>query len=626
MIVFMISLCCGSELPPATETAESLDGSQRGILSISQEQSCPTWYRETKYNGVTRCVCGASLEENIVCNYTTQETLIFAGYCMSYNDTTKETVAGGCPFSNHHVGAESFLITVPNDTSELNSFMCSGLNRTGLLCSQCQKGLGPAVLSFKWQCVECFDKRYGWLVYITATLFPATILCLLVMVFQLHVTSAEMNAFVFLCQFITCATTLLSPYTYTYVYSYSRLTAIQFFEFALLTLYGIWNLDFFRYFLPSFCISSDMSTIHILALEYIVAVYPLLLTLVIYVCVEMYDSGVRVVVCVWRPFHVCFARFRRRWNPKGSVINTFATFLLLSYSKLLTVSYKLLDASTLYNITGKTFGPAALYYDASIEYFSREHLPFALPAICVLLVFVVFPLLLLLLYPMRSFQRCLGYCTKIRWQFLHTFADAFQGCYKNGTNGTRDYRYFAGLYLLFRVVLLVGFIVQPNAFRWLITIPFPVVISLLFALFRPYKNNYFNIIDCLAFALLALSTFLIMYTYTTHVHFCIQLLYAVLLTPFLYFVSFILYKILSQVALLHACCSRIKEILQARNENQYQHIQRGDNEDLPDRIVNPDMYQPLLPATNRSSGGEGDSQSDHQPQAVVNSLVLYGSM
>ena len=67
-------------------------------------------------------------------------------------------------------------------------------------------------------------------------------------------------------------------------------------------------------------------------------------------------------------------------------------------------------------------------------------------------------------------------------------------------------------------------------------------------------------------------------------------------------------------------------ILLARNENQYQHIQRGDNEDLPDRIVNPNMYQPLLPATNSSSGGEGDSQSDRQQQAGVNSLVPYGSM
>ena len=109
VIVFMISLCWGSELHPAMKDAETADGSQRGRLSVVEEQSCPTWYQETKYNGVTRCVCGATLGENIVCNYTTQETFIFAGYCMSYIDTTKETVAGACPFSNPHVGAQSFF-------------------------------------------------------------------------------------------------------------------------------------------------------------------------------------------------------------------------------------------------------------------------------------------------------------------------------------------------------------------------------------------------------------------------------------------------------------------------------------------------------------------------------------
>ena len=121
VIVFMISLCWSNELHPATKTAEILDDSR---LSISQEQSCPTWYQETEYNGVIRCVCGVTLDGAIVCNYTTQETLISAGYCMSYNDTTNDTVAGGCPFSNPHVGAQIFLVTLPNDTSELNSFMC----------------------------------------------------------------------------------------------------------------------------------------------------------------------------------------------------------------------------------------------------------------------------------------------------------------------------------------------------------------------------------------------------------------------------------------------------------------------------------------------------------------------
>ena len=616
VILFVASLCRGRALHPATEAIEILCSLREGS-SVGEKQSCPTWYREVKRNGVTRCLCGAMLSGKVVCGEAVQETLLMRGFCMSYDDTINETVAGRCPFKYHHPDVQIFYITLPNDTSELNSFMCSGLNRTGLMCSHCQQGLVPAVLSYRRQCVKCFDKRYGWLVYITATLFPTTVFCFLVMIFQFHLTSAEMNCFVFLCQFVTCVSTLSGPFGN--VQNLTNSTVIQFLGLALTAFYGFWNLDFFRYFIPPFCISSDMSTLYIVALEYVVAIYPLVLIVVVYLCIELYDRGVRVVVCAWRPFHMCFARFKRKWNPKGSVINTFAAFLLLSYSKLLVVSYSLLDANYLFNNRGERVGPVVLYYNASIEYFSREHLPFALLAICVLLVFVIFPLLLLLLYPMRSFQRCLGYCTRIKWQFLHTFADAFQGCYKNGTNGTRDYRYFAGLYLFFRIVLLVAFIF-PTQCMWI-----PVVVSLLFAHFRPYKNDYFNIIDSLGFAIVALSVFLMVYALKTK-SFPIQLLYLiVLMIPFLYFILFILRKIFSRVALFRSCRRKIGEKFKATKENQSLHTQRGKNndEDLPDRIENPDMYQPLLPPTG---GGEENSQSDCGPQTGVNSLVAYGSM
>ena len=616
VVLFMASLSWGRALYQATEATEILC-SQREGSSVVEKQSCPTWYRETKRNGVTRCVCGATLHSNVVCDDVAQETLLLAGSCMSYDDTINDTVAGRCPFNYHHPDVQMFYITVPNDTSELNSFMCSGLNRTDLMCSHCQQGLVPAVLSYRRQCVKCFDKRYGWLVYITATLFPTTVFCFLVMIFQFHLTSAEMNCFVFLCQFITCVSILSNPFVN--VQTLTNSTVIQFLGLALTAFYGFWNLDFFRYFIPPFCISSDMSTLYTVALEYVVAIYPLVLIVVVYLCIELYDRGVRVVVCVWRPFHMCFARFKRKWNPKGSVINTFAAFLLLSYSKLLTVSYSLLDGNYLFNNRGERVGPVVLYYNASNEYFSREHLPFALLATCVLLVFVIFPLLLLLLYPMRSFQRCLGYCTRIRWQFLHTFADAFQGCYKNGTNGTRDYRYFAGLYLFFRIVLLLAFIFPAHC-MWI-----PVVVSLLFAHFRPYKNDHFNIIDSLGFVIVALSVFLVMYAVETK-SFPVQLLYLiVLMILFLYFILFILYKIFSRVALFRSCCRKIGEKFKAKKENQPLHTQRGENndEDLPDRIENPNMYQPLLPPTG---GGEGNSQSDCGPQTGVNSLVAYASM
>ena len=56
--------------------------------------------------------------------------------------------------------------------------------------------------------------------------------------------------------------------------------------------------------------------------------------------------------------------------------------------------------------------------------------------------------------------------------------------------------------------------------------------------------------------------------------------------------------------------SRLGEKLKAKT-GQYFHIQRDDNIDkyLPDRIVNPDMYQPLLAATDSGENSQSESQS-----------------
>ena len=93
--------------------------------------------------------------------------------------------------------------------------------------------------------------------------------------------------------------------------------------------------------------------------------------------------------------------------------------------------------------------------------------------------------------------------------------------------------------------------------------------------------------------------------------FPMQLLYALALIPFLYFISFILYKILSRVALFRTCCSRLGEKLKARRKTHHLPIQGDDyiDRDLPDRIVNPDMYKPLLSATNSGEGNESQSQA-----------------
>jgi len=47
-----ISLYWSGKLQSASAANEILDDSQRSGSSVVEEQSCPTWYRETKYNGV----------------------------------------------------------------------------------------------------------------------------------------------------------------------------------------------------------------------------------------------------------------------------------------------------------------------------------------------------------------------------------------------------------------------------------------------------------------------------------------------------------------------------------------------------------------------------------------------
>ena len=42
-------------------------------------------------------------------------------------------------------------------------------------------------------------------------------------------------------------------------------------------------------------------------------------------------------------------------------------------------------------------------------------------------------------------------CRFRRWQALHIFGVKFQGCYKDGVNGTKDFRSLAGLYLVVQI-------------------------------------------------------------------------------------------------------------------------------------------------------------------------------
>ena len=268
----------------------------------------------------------------------------------------------------------------------------------------------------------------------------------------------------------------------------------------IITIGCITNLDFFRMLYSPFCLHPKASILHIVSLDYIVALYPFILILMTYGLVSMYDRNYRLLVWMWKPFKLCLHHYHKQLNIRTSLIEIFATFMLLSYVKILGVSFDLLTVTLTYDVYGNHLKNKYLYYNANIEYFGPKHLPFALLALFMGFAFVILPFLPLVIYPCRCFQRCLN-LVGWRCRVLHVFMDAFQGSYKTQPH---DYRYFSAHYLLLRILLLA----QQQIFLSALLIYTSGIIALISAVvmiaFQPYKVNAHNKIDAMLLLLMAL--------------------------------------------------------------------------------------------------------------------------
>ena len=200
---------------------------------------------------------------------------------MTYSDTTGATAYGACPYIAHYSNTTahySFYIQLPSNVSRLNEYMCGPLNREGPLCGKCKNGYGTALYSYTLECSECSGHGYGWVLYYFLELFPITVMYFLVVIFHIRATSSPLSALVFMSQIVVYTIRLNIPF---HMYIENELTGFPYVALqALLVLCSIWSLDFFHSVIPPFCVSSNIKTIHALALEYLVAFYPIFLILI----------------------------------------------------------------------------------------------------------------------------------------------------------------------------------------------------------------------------------------------------------------------------------------------------------------------------------------------------------
>ena len=82
------------------------------------------------------------------------------------------------------------------------------------------------------------------------------------------------------------------------------------------------------------------------------------------------------------------------------------------------------------------------------------------------------------------------------------FVESFQGQYKDGTNGTHDFRMVSALFLILRILLLVLFLNHQHLLSQTSELQGALFActSCFYAITRPYKLNFMNNADIVIMA------------------------------------------------------------------------------------------------------------------------------
>ena len=548
---------------------------------------CPPWFLYNATTSQCECYSDSSINEALKC--TDKEVLLKIGYCTTYEEGEGVSVSS-CNYlrPSLYTVTEDNYIRLPDNVSELNDYVCGPLNRKGKLCSECVDGFGPSIFTIiPILCSDCTNAWYGIPLYLFLEFVPITIFYFIVLFFRISVTSAPMVVFVFFSQI---GVSTLIVVTNRYISD----TSLSFhFLNTLTTFYGIWNLDFFCHIFPPFCVSPNIKAIHITLLYNVSAFYPLCLIVLTGLCIKLHSNNYRMIVWLWNKLKKCscFGRLTSSRDAKNTIIDVFATFILLSYAKLLFTCVRLLTVEVAYTLNNSSLETSLLVRsDISIGYFSREHLPFALVSMVILL-FAILPLTLLLtLYPLRAVRSLLLDCGKSHTVALNMFVEKFYSCYRDGLDGGRDMRSFVSVYFILRLIYFVS-----SQFAWLVVvIVLFTIFSVLIGLAQPYKKAYMNILDTLILldiAMIALATDKITEQETSDTFTVLYLLAASILSslPLLGLIGFLVCKI---ICMLRKRMSYAFKQKKGRNVEVVQQEDLRDDEDyqLPHRVLHPQQY------------------------------------
>jgi len=412
------------------------------------------------------------------------------------SNVTLPLLASHCPpgFCSTEVNDDNYL-SLPDalDLEELNNIVCD--SREEILCGKCTNSTTVYFHTEYFKCSKTDRCYLGPLLYLLSEVIPLTVLFLMVIFFDIRFTSGYLNGFIFFAQMYNTITHTGSSFI-KHSSEYHKVSVFH------RTIYKFFDFDFFSIDTLSFCLFKTDNTLDIVSFKYVTVIYALLL----------------VFGTAWF-LNKCSAKLycRRMVKLKYSVLQGFSAFLVMVYSQCTQVSFMILNVVKIYKPRDKSYHHVP-FFRGNIAYFSKEHLPYAIPAlICISTIVLAVPMLLTF-YPMCNKIIVLLKLDENRFVMLASkliplskfkpLFDSMQGSFKD------HLRFFAGLYFLYRVAIIAT-VLQARV-EWihtLIEIEIIIILSIHTVLW-PYRENIHNIMDALVFCNLLVIVILKRFTFS----------------------------------------------------------------------------------------------------------------
>ena len=464
-------------------------------VTADGNHSCPLWH----YHHQGKCKCGDSLNGAILCS--DDKILLRVDHVIDVWQNTTVAALNRYAYHNYSTIPSHLRVNspIPDDTppEELKGIMCNETNRMGFMCGKCLPTYGPSAYSIK--CHECHLSLPSAIAfYLTIKLLPTAIFFIFIMMFRINIIKGPMLGYVLFCQVFIFSVRVNATYTETVriQLNHTYQSILKFFT----QISVVWSLDVTGIFEP-ICISDELEDYDVLFINYVQsALFPLCLVVITYILIELHARNYKVFVFCWKPFRGCFNKFGRNWSASDSIIHAFASLIFLSFTVLNYNFYELLSVSKVY--TYRDGHPLKIILIAlpTMEEYSSSPLIICYITVVVLLliIFSILPTLVLLLYPFQMFQTLLDrVCSPKIHLHLNIFVDTFQSPFKNGCEGTRDFRITPGLVaciiLLINILCCIANVVHIEGYLVSTIVICCILSSMLITHVRPCKSSSGNL-------------------------------------------------------------------------------------------------------------------------------------